>query len=112
MRSAYTRPAGSVPICTDMPPILLALAGLLLTTTVYAVLLSTPLGRRWTVAQTWTTVVLGTAIVLAWLAWFDWRAALLALAFFAVGGLPIVIRSLILDFRERESVQRRIRGPL
>lgn len=110
MRSAYTGGAPSVLIhtgfCTDMPPILLALAGLLLTTTIYALLLSTPLGLRWTLAQTWTTVVLGTVIVLAWLAWFDWRAAALALLFFAVGGTPIVIRSLVLDFRESERIRR------
>lgn len=89
-----------------MHPILLALAGLTLTTTLYAVLLSTPLGLRWTIAQTWSTVVLGTALVLGWLAWFDWSAALLALLFFAVGGLPIVIRSLVIDFRERERIRR------
>ena len=89
-----------------MHPILFALSGLLMTTNLYAALLSTPLGLRWTMAQTWTTVALGTALVLGWLAWFDWRTASLALLFFAVGGLPIVMRSLVIDFRERERIRR------
>ena len=45
-----------------MHPILFALSGLLMTTNLYAALLSTPLGLRWTMAQTWTTVALGTAM--------------------------------------------------
>lgn len=85
-----------------MHVILMALSGLLVSTTLYATLLSTSLGRRWTVLQTWTTVAAGTLIVLAWLAVVDWRSAALGLLFFTVGGLPIVIRSLILDFRQHD----------
>lgn len=90
--------------------ILWPLAGLFASTTLYALLLSTSLGRRWTVLQTWTTVAAGTLLILAWLAMVDWQAAVLALLFFAVGGLPIVVRSLVLDFRERERSIRRGSG--
>lgn len=93
-----------------MHPIWLTLGGLAVTSTIYAALLSTSLGRRWTTAQTWVSVVVGTLLVLAWLAVLDWRTALLALLFFVVGGAPIVIRSLILDFREREAVQKSAGG--
>lgn len=93
-----------------MHSFLLPLCGLAITTTIYAALLSTSLGRRWATAQTWVSVVVGTALVLAWLAVLDWRTALLALLFFVVGGAPIVIRSLIFEFRERESVQKSAGG--
>ncbi len=89
-----------------MHPIWIALGGLAATSTVYAALLSTSLGRRWATAQTWVTVIIGTLLVLAWLAVFDWQTALLTLLFFVVGGAPIVIRSLVFEFRERESVQK------
>jgi hypothetical protein len=71
----------------------------------YALILSTSWGRRWAVALTWTTVVLGDALTLFWLATFDQQAAIKALMFFAVTGTPIIIRSLVLDFQERESVR-------
>lgn len=73
--------------------------------TFYALILSTSWGKRWAVALTWTTVVLGDALTLACLALYDREAAINALMFFAVTGTPIIARSLWLDFQERESVR-------
>lgn len=73
----------------------------------YALALSTHLGQRWATSKTWTTVVLGTAIVLAWIAAYDRQAATTALAFFAVGGTPIIIRSLWLEYSQQEAIHNR-----
>lgn len=94
-----------------MHPILLPLLLLATLTTVYALLLATPLGRAWTQHLTWTTVVAGVALVLAALALYDWCAAALALLFFAVGGTPIVVGELIEDFRVKRAIERRSLGP-
>lgn len=75
------------------------------TATAYALILSTSWGRRWAVALTWTTVVLGDALTLFWLAMFNRQAALDALLFFVVTGTPIIIRSLVLEFQEREEIR-------
>lgn len=93
-----------------MPPITLPLALLFTLTTLYAVLLATPLGRAWSRHLTWTTVVFGVALVLGALALYDWRAAALCLLFFAVGGLPIVVGELIEDFRAKRAIERRAVG--
>lgn len=73
----------------------------------YALALSTEFGQRWATAKTWTTVVVGTAIVLLWIGAYDWQMALYALAFFAVGGTPIVIRSLWIEYSQQEAIRRR-----
>ena len=90
-----------------MPPILTPLALLFAATTIYAVILRTPLGREWTIHLTWTTVVLGVALVLVFLAAYDRGAALLALLFFAVGGTPIIVGELIADFRAKRALMDR-----
>ena len=77
-----------------MHPILLPLILLAALSTLYAVLLSSQLGREWATSKTWTTVVLGVALVLGGLALYDWWAALEALLFFGVGGLPMIIGAL------------------
>lgn len=82
----------------------LPLVGLSVSSTLYALLLSTPFGRRWTERQTWTTVVLGVALTLAWLLAEDPKAARRTLVYFVVSGLPIIVRSLLLDFIEFEDV--------
>jgi hypothetical protein len=75
------------------------------TATGYALILSTSWGRRWAVALTWTTVVLGDALTLFWLWTFNQAAALDALLFFVVTGTPIIVRSLVLEFQEREEIR-------
>lgn len=82
-----------------------ALAGAFITATAYALILSTQPGRRWATALTWTTVVLGVALTLFWLWTYDQQAAQEALTFFAVTGTPIIIRSLVLEFQERERIR-------
>jgi hypothetical protein len=84
-----------------------SLAGVAVTCIFYALALSTPAGQRWATAKTWTTVVLGDILVLAWVAAYNWHAAIAALPFFVVGGLPIVIRSLWLEYVEQESIHHR-----
>lgn len=82
-----------------------ALAGLAFTTTLYAIALSTAAGRRWTASKTWTTVVFGTLLVLGWLAVANLAAALWAGLFFVVGGVPIIIRELVLEFQREERIR-------
>lgn len=76
------------------------LAGAFAASTTYALLLSTKQGRRWADEQTWSTVVAGVGMTLAWLATWRPRAAAWALLFFAVTGIPIVVRSLYLQLEK------------
>ena len=81
--------------------------GLLITTTLYALLLSLPWGQEWAAAQTWSTVALGIAIVAGWIWMDDPALAERVLRYFSVAGIPMVIRSLILQFlRQRALLQR------
>lgn len=92
-----------------MHPIVSPLILLTALSTLYAVLLSTRLGREWATSKTWTTVVLGVLLVLGALAMYAPGAALLALLFFAVGGVPMIVRALILEFHsERRIAERHI----
>lgn len=80
-----------------------------LSTLIYAVVLSTPLGRRFTDRQTWATVVFGVVIVVGCVAIEDMEAATLTATMFLAGGGPIIARSLILDFiRDEASVKKMI----
>lgn len=88
-------------------PPLLILAAL---STLYAVLLSTTLGREWATSKTWTTVVLGVVLVLGTLALYAPGSALLALLFFAVGGLPMIVRALVLEFHSERRIAQRHMG--
>lgn len=72
--------------------------GCLLTSTVYAFLLSTKVGRYLCSEQTWLTVVVGTLIVLGWVATVDVFAAAVTGAFFVAGGVPMILRSLLIQF--------------
>lgn len=76
----------------------LPLVGLGVSSTLYAMLLNTQFGRRWTEKQTWTTVVVGVTLTLAWLMAEDPKAAKKLFVYFAVSGLPMILRSLMLDF--------------
>ena len=66
-----------------------------LATSIYAALLNTEHGKRITEEETWFTVSLGTAIVLAFCRFILptalWNKVLLA---FFVGGSPLIFRSL------------------
>jgi len=72
--------------------------GCLLSSTVYAFLLSTRVGRYLCSEQTWLTVVVGTLIVLGWVAVVDPAAALTVGAFFVAGGVPMILRSVLIQF--------------
>lgn len=86
------------------------LALLLLAASLYAVALSTPLGVRFTSAKTHYTVIAGVLLVLGCYALVDYRSAGIVLLFFVAGGLPMVARSEILDFRQRSLIERQARG--
>lgn len=82
----------------------LTLAGLFVSSVLYALALNTQFGRRWAEKQTWTTVVAGVALTTGWLAAEDPQAAKRMLLYFAVSGLPMIVRSLVLDFSEFEQM--------
>lgn len=83
------------------------LAGAFAASTTYALLLSTREGRRWADEQTWSTVVAGVGMTLAWLATWRPRAAGWALLFFMVTGIPIVIRSLYIQLAKLDRIYDR-----
>lgn len=80
----------------------LALAGLFVSSVLYALALNTRCGRRWAEKQTWTTVVAGVVLTTGWMAAEDPAAVRRNLLYFAVSGLPMVVRSLVLDFVDFE----------
>jgi hypothetical protein len=72
--------------------------GLLGFSTLYAVLLSTKAGQAWADDQTWTTVVFGVGMVIGWIWMADPGIAETVFGYFAVAGVPIIVRSLVLQF--------------
>lgn len=81
------------------PQLIQALIVCLLLSVVYAFALSTKLGRYLCAEQTWLTVVAGTLLVLGCMAYVDADAALLALSFFVAGGIPMIARSVYIQFQ-------------
>lgn len=73
----------------------LAMAGCFVSCSAYAIVLTTKGGQRATLDHIWIAgfVVLGVSIVLAWIATQGAHGALTDLAFFAAGGLPMLIRA-------------------
>lgn len=95
------------------PKFVLPIIGCLLTSTVYAFLLSTRVGRYLCSEQTWLTVVVGTLIVLGWVATVDVFAAVVTGAFFVAGGVPMILRSLLIQFehyKAQTTLRQRDRG--
>ena len=82
----------------------LALIGLFVSSVLYALVLNTPFGRRWAEKQTWTTVVAGVVLTTGWMAAEDPAAVKRNLLYFAVSGLPMIMRSLVLDFVDFEQM--------
>lgn len=82
------------------------LIGLLLSTVIYALLLSSDFGRRWTKEQTWSTVAVGVLLVCGWMALENPTQAMETLIYFAIAGAPMVARSLWLQFHRYEAVIR------
>lgn len=74
--------------------------GLLITSTIYALVLTHPKGKEWADRQTWSTVVLGVGFTLGWMALEDEKAASKARDFFMWSAGPIIIRSLALQLDE------------
>ncbi|MCB0073548.1 MAG: hypothetical protein KDE20_18895 [Caldilineaceae bacterium] len=55
-------------------------------------------GKRWADDHTWVTVVIGVSMVLFWGGLVDgWTSAELWFWRFAAGGIPMVVRSLLLE---------------
>ena len=90
-----------------MTPILLSLLLLFLASSLYAMVLSTPTGRAFTRSKTWVTVVVGCALILGAFALYWPEAGLMALVFFAAGGLPIVVKELVDEFRREMALMNR-----
>jgi hypothetical protein len=78
--------------------------GLLLTSVIYALALTHPKGKRWADHQTWSTVVVGVAYTLGWLALEDRQASTKAQHFFIWAAGPIVARSLALQLNDITSI--------
>lgn len=85
-------------------PTELALAGCFACSVAFAAALTTQWGQRATLNHLWIAsfVVFGVAIVLAWLALVDMRAATAAFAFFVAGGLPMLMRAAYLYLRHKQ----------
>ena len=82
--------------------------GLLLTSIAYALALMHPKGKEWADRQTWSTVVVGVAYTLGWMALEDRAAAEKAQRFFIWSAGPIIARSLALQLDEiRYALRRR-----
>lgn len=90
----------------DLP---IALAGCAGICTVYAALLTTRRGQKFTLDHTWATVVIGVAVVLLWIATQGLHNAWLDFAFFAAGGLPLVLRSFWLYWRNQQQLVEYLR---
>lgn len=95
----------SPPNAPQMHP-LGAMAGLLLTSTAFAFVLSTQTGRKWDRQHTWFMTTIGVMFTLAWLAMEDRRAASRAFFYFVVSGMPIIGRALILNDEEMDSITK------
>ena len=84
--------------------------GCFLVCTLYALILATRTGQRFADRHTWATVVLGVAIVLGFVWIQDSEAAQLSATMFIVASVPIISRSLILDFlRSEREIERLIK---
>lgn len=73
-----------------------ALLGCFAACTAYAFWLNSKGGKWFALNVTWASVILGVSIVLAWIATQPAHTAQVDLLFFIAGGLPIVVRSLLL----------------
>lgn len=86
------------------------LIALFLASTLYAIALEW-LEKNWQFVTdyTWITVIVGVALTLLGLAVLNPDCAVLALVLFAVTGIPMVIRALIVDQRNRQELRDAIR---
>lgn len=76
-----------------------ALVGCFVTSSAYAALLNTSRGRHIALYHTWATVVAGVGLVLGWTATQERHTTATDMAFFAAGGIPMIVRSLLLDYQ-------------
>lgn len=67
-----------------------------LASAMYAIALTTPRGRKWTIRQTWATVVVGVMMTLLFVWLEDRKSAERVRDYFIATGIPIIARSLIL----------------
>lgn len=87
-----------------------ALVGCFLSTSAYAALLNTSRGRHLTLYHTWATVVAGVALVLGWTSTQERHTTRTDLAFFVAGGIPLIVRSLLLSQRYTDEHIDYLRG--
>lgn len=90
-----------------------ALVGCFITSSAYAAALNTPKGRYMTLYHTWATVVAGVGLVLGWTATQERHTTTTDLAMFAAGGIPVIVRSLLLDYQfsaEQKAYRKRQGG--
>jgi hypothetical protein len=90
-----------------------ALIGCFLTSSAYAVALNTQKGRYVALYHTWATVVAGVGLVLGWTATQEKHSTATDLAMFAAGGIPMIARSLLLDYQytaEHNTYRKQRRG--
>lgn len=76
-----------------------ALIGCFVASSAYAVALNTQKGRYMTLHHTWATVVGGVGLVLGWTSTQARHTTATDMAFFAAGGIPMIVRSLLLDYQ-------------
>lgn len=81
--------------------------GVFASATLYALALSTPAGRRWAQEQTWATVAAGVTMVAAWMATEQRHAGTHTMLYFAVAGVPMIIRSLWLQLGRLDAIIER-----
>lgn len=87
-----------------------ALVGCFLTSSAYAALLNTSRGRYYTLHHTWATVVAGVAMVLGWISTQERHTTATDFAFFAAGGVPMILRALLLEYQYTEEETKYRRG--
>lgn len=81
----------------------LTLVILFLSSSLYALLLQTRLGRLLATRRTWVSVVIGVTLVIGALMPFLWGEALAMIcAAFAVAGIPMIFRSFYNELRDEE----------
>lgn len=89
-------------------PLNTLLTGTFASGVVYALLLNTAEGRKWSQQHNWFTVVVGVFMTLGWLAIHDSKAAGRAFVFFVASGLPIVGRALLQASQERAELEKAV----
>lgn len=87
-------------------PLWVALLVALLAGALYAAILCTPLGQRFSTHKTHVATVIGVALTLACIALVDVEAAKTGLLFFVFTGISQIVRREFMDLAERDRIIR------